>query len=71
MEGCQKERLWAEGHPSTPISSTVRVPTGGGGGRDWEKEALYIPKTTFQNNGSQVLEKDTSKNYRFTVVRHF
>ena len=44
---------------------------GWGGGREWEKEALYIPKTTFQNNGSQVLEKDISKNYIFTVVRHF
>lgn len=31
MEGCQKERLWEEGHPSTPILSPVRVPTKGKG----------------------------------------
>lgn len=29
MEGCQKERLWEKGHPSTPILSPVRVPNKG------------------------------------------
>ena len=74
MEGCQKKRLWEKGHPSIPILSPVRLPNKGKEkkkSRDWEKEAFYIPKTTFQKNGSQVLEKDTYKNYIFTVVRHF